>query len=85
MMLIFEVVEHYRNLWLFVRIIHEKDEHGDSICSDKSCPRMSAGPYVVLSCPAKHIYANSWAETIPSRGSMLAASQLRSQHQSTSA
>lgn len=37
------VVEHYRNLWLFVRVIHEKDEDGTTICNPKTCPRMSAG------------------------------------------
>ncbi|OBT58800.1 hypothetical protein VE04_01144 [Pseudogymnoascus sp. 24MN13] len=38
-----QVVEHYRNLWLFVRVIHEKDEDGTTICNPKTCPRMSAG------------------------------------------
>jgi hypothetical protein len=36
------VVEHYRNLWNFVRVIHEKDEGGTSICNPHTCPRMSA-------------------------------------------
>ncbi|TVY16884.1 CBK1 kinase activator protein MOB2 [Lachnellula arida] len=38
-----QVVEHYRNLWNFVRVIHEKDEDGSSICNPQTCPRMSAG------------------------------------------
>ncbi|TVY78367.1 CBK1 kinase activator protein MOB2 [Lachnellula suecica] len=38
-----QVVEHYRNLWNFVRVIHEKDEEGNSICNPQTCPRMSAG------------------------------------------
>ncbi|KAK8032790.1 protein kinase activator [Apiospora marii] len=38
-----QVVEHYRNLWNFVRVIHEKEEDGSTICSAKTCPRMSAG------------------------------------------
>ncbi|KAK7745328.1 hypothetical protein SLS53_002824 [Cytospora paraplurivora] len=38
-----QVIEHYRNLWNFVRVIHEKEEDGFSICNAKSCPRMSAG------------------------------------------
>ncbi|KAG5974296.1 hypothetical protein E4U55_008238 [Claviceps digitariae] len=38
-----QVVEHYRNLWNFVRVVHEKEEDGTSICNATSCPRMSAG------------------------------------------
>ncbi|RFU36041.1 hypothetical protein B7463_g352, partial [Scytalidium lignicola] len=38
-----QVVEHYRNLWNFVRVIHEKDEDGTSVCNTQTCPRMSAG------------------------------------------
>jgi hypothetical protein len=37
------VVEHYRNLWNFVRVIHEKEEDGTTICNASTCPRMSAG------------------------------------------
>lgn len=37
-----QVVEHYRNLWNFVRVIHEKEENGTSICNSQTCPRMSA-------------------------------------------
>lgn len=40
------VVEHYRNLWTFVKVIHDKTEDGSTICNPKKCPRMSAGPYV---------------------------------------
>lgn len=38
-----QVVEHYRNLWNFVRVIYEKEEDGTSICNATKCPRMSAG------------------------------------------
>ncbi|RDW75050.1 hypothetical protein BP6252_06192 [Coleophoma cylindrospora] len=38
-----QVVEHYRNLWNFVRVVHEKDDDGTSICNAHTCPRMSAG------------------------------------------
>lgn len=38
-----QVVEHYRNLWNFVRVIYEKEEGGTTICNSTSCPRMSAG------------------------------------------
>ncbi|KAH8808290.1 Mob1/phocein [Xylogone sp. PMI_703] len=38
-----QVVEHYRNLWNFVRVIHAKDEDGTSICNPQTCPKMSAG------------------------------------------
>ncbi|KAF5657327.1 maintenance of ploidy mob2 [Fusarium heterosporum] len=38
-----QVVEHYRNLWNFVRVIHEKEDDGTSVCNSTSCPRMSAG------------------------------------------
>jgi len=38
-----QVVEHYRNLWNFVRVIHDKNEDGTSICNIHTCPRMSAG------------------------------------------
>ena len=40
------VVEHYRNLWNFVRVVYEKEENGTSICNETTCPRMSAGAYV---------------------------------------
>ncbi|KAI6780633.1 Maintenance of ploidy protein-like protein [Emericellopsis cladophorae] len=38
-----QVVEHYRVLWNFVRVVVEKDEDGTSICNRQSCPKMSAG------------------------------------------
>ncbi|KAI1143305.1 Mob1/phocein family protein [Hypoxylon sp. FL0543] len=38
-----QVVEHYRNLWNFVRVIHEKEDDGSTICNPQTCPRMSAG------------------------------------------
>ncbi|KAI1457457.1 Mob1/phocein [Annulohypoxylon moriforme] len=38
-----QVVEHYRNLWNFVRVIHEKEDDGTTICNPQTCPRMSAG------------------------------------------
>ncbi|KAB5551203.1 Mob1/phocein [Coniochaeta sp. 2T2.1] len=38
-----QVVEHYRNLWNFVRVIYEKEENGVTICNPTTCPRMSAG------------------------------------------
>lgn len=38
-----QVVEHYRNLWNFVRVLHEKEDDGSTICNSTSCPRMSAG------------------------------------------
>ncbi len=37
------VVEHYRNLWNFVRVVHEKEDDGNSICNPTKCSRMSAG------------------------------------------
>lgn len=37
------VVEHYRNLWNFVKVIHEKEDDGTSICNTRTCPKMSAG------------------------------------------
>ncbi|KAI1811862.1 Mob1/phocein [Poronia punctata] len=38
-----QIVEHYRNLWNFVRVIHDKDEDGSTICNPSTCSRMSAG------------------------------------------
>ena len=46
-----EVVEHYRILWNFVRLVHDKEEDGTSICNATTCPRMSAGAYVYLFDP----------------------------------
>ncbi|KAK3393722.1 Mob1/phocein [Podospora didyma] len=39
-----QVVEHYRNLWNFVRVVYDKEENGRTLCNSTSCPRMSAGP-----------------------------------------
>lgn len=39
-----QCVEHYRNLWHFVRVIYEKEDKGASICNPTTCPKMSAGP-----------------------------------------
>ena len=39
-------VEHYRILWTFIRIVHETEADGRSICNAETCPIMSAGPYV---------------------------------------
>lgn len=39
-----QVVEHYRNLWHFVRIVYEKEENGVSVCNPTTCPKMTAGP-----------------------------------------
>jgi hypothetical protein len=36
-------VEHFRNLWNFVRVVHDKEDDGSSVCNARSCPRMSAG------------------------------------------
>ncbi|PNY22498.1 Maintenance of ploidy protein mob2 [Tolypocladium capitatum] len=41
----YQVVEQYRNLWNFVRIIHEKELDGNSICNPTTCPKMSAGDH----------------------------------------
>ncbi|RFU72058.1 mob1 phocein [Trichoderma arundinaceum] len=38
-----QVVEHYRNLWNFVRVVHEKEDDGTNICNPTTCPKMSAG------------------------------------------
>ncbi|KAH7133087.1 Mob1/phocein [Dactylonectria estremocensis] len=38
-----QVVEHYRILMNFVRIVLEKEEDGSSICTPRTCPKMSAG------------------------------------------
>ncbi|KUJ20530.1 Mob1/phocein [Mollisia scopiformis] len=38
-----QVVEHYRILWNFVRVVHDKEEDGTTICNIQTCPRMSAG------------------------------------------
>lgn len=40
------VVEHWRTLVPFVRLVHDKDDGGQTICNHQTCPRMSAGPFV---------------------------------------
>uniref|UniRef100_A0A1Y1K805 Mob1/phocein family protein n=1 Tax=Photinus pyralis TaxID=7054 RepID=A0A1Y1K805_PHOPY len=38
-----QVVEHYRLLWNFVRVVIEKEQDGNTICNPSTCPTMSAG------------------------------------------
>ncbi|KHO00551.1 Mob1/phocein [Metarhizium album ARSEF 1941] len=38
-----QVVEHYRIVWNFVRVVHQKEDNGKAICNNSSCPKMSAG------------------------------------------
>lgn len=42
-LLTLSVVDHFRLLWYFVKVMHDKEENGYSICNPQSCPRMSAG------------------------------------------
>lgn len=28
----------------FIRLVHDRDEDGHTICSGRTCPKMSAGP-----------------------------------------
>ncbi|KAG9246304.1 Mob1/phocein [Calycina marina] len=37
-----QVYEHFRNLWTFVKVVHDKDDDGTTICNASTCPRMSA-------------------------------------------
>ncbi|ESZ90129.1 putative protein kinase activator (Mob2) [Sclerotinia borealis F-4128] len=37
-----QVVEHYKLLCGFVKVILDKDENGETVCNAKTCPRMSA-------------------------------------------
>ncbi|KAH8905456.1 Mob1/phocein [Coniochaeta sp. PMI_546] len=39
-----QVVEHWRMLVTFIRLVHDKDEDGYTICNGRTCPKMSAGP-----------------------------------------
>lgn len=48
-------VEHYRNVWNFVRVIHEAEDNGAIICNSSTCPRMSAGEYVVFRVPFERL------------------------------
>jgi len=47
-------VEHYRNLWNSVHVIHDKEADGTTICNAQTCPKTSAGSYVVLIRPRAH-------------------------------
>ncbi|KAF4122185.1 Mob1/phocein family [Geosmithia morbida] len=40
-----QVIEHYRVLWNFVRVVLEKEDDGSTICNRSGCPKMSAGSY----------------------------------------
>ena len=57
------MVEHYRNLWNFVRVVYEKEDNGLTICNPNTCPRMSAGGYVLISplLATSHIFSLNWS------------------------
>ncbi|KAL2271145.1 hypothetical protein VTJ83DRAFT_516 [Remersonia thermophila] len=38
-----QVVDHWRMLITYIRLVHDKEEDGTSICNSKRCPKMSAG------------------------------------------
>ncbi|KAK4240025.1 Mob1/phocein [Achaetomium macrosporum] len=38
-----QVVDHWRMLITFIRLVHDKEEDGSSICNSRRCPKMSAG------------------------------------------
>ncbi|KAK4175121.1 putative maintenance of ploidy protein mob2 [Triangularia setosa] len=38
-----QVVDHWRMLVTFIRLVHDKEEDGTSICNSRRCPKMSAG------------------------------------------
>ncbi|KAK0734082.1 Mob1/phocein [Lasiosphaeria miniovina] len=38
-----QVVDHWRMLITFIRLVHDKEEDGSSICNSRKCPKMSAG------------------------------------------
>ncbi|KAK4185966.1 putative maintenance of ploidy protein mob2 [Podospora australis] len=38
-----QVVDHWRMLITFIRLVHDKEEDGTSICNSRRCPKMSAG------------------------------------------
>lgn len=40
------VVEHWRILITFIRLVHDREADGYSICNSRKCPKMSAGPLV---------------------------------------
>jgi hypothetical protein len=37
------VVDHWRTLITFIRLVHDKEEDGSSICHARRCSKMSAG------------------------------------------
>ncbi|KAH8885068.1 Mob1/phocein [Thozetella sp. PMI_491] len=39
-----QVVDHWRMISTFIRLIHDREEDGTSICNQRKCPKMSAGP-----------------------------------------
>ena len=46
------VVDHWRMLITFIRLVHDKEEDGSSICNSRKCAKMSAGGYVL---PPLHV------------------------------
>ncbi|KAK0617907.1 Mob1/phocein [Bombardia bombarda] len=38
-----QVVDHWRTLITFIKLVHDKEDDGSSICSSKKCPKMTAG------------------------------------------
>ncbi|KAL2142086.1 hypothetical protein VTI28DRAFT_1541 [Corynascus sepedonium] len=38
-----QVVDHWRMLITFIRLVHDKEEDGTSICNSRRCAKMSAG------------------------------------------
>ncbi|KAK4218201.1 Mob1/phocein [Rhypophila decipiens] len=38
-----QVVDHWRMLITFIRLVHDKEDDGSSICNPRKCPKMSAG------------------------------------------
>ena len=39
-----QVVDHWRMISTFIRLVHDKEDDGISICNQRKCPKMSAGP-----------------------------------------
>jgi len=38
-----QVVDHWRMLITFIRLVHDREEDGSSICNSRKCPKMTAG------------------------------------------
>ncbi|KAL0474533.1 Mob1/phocein [Neurospora intermedia] len=38
-----QVVDHWRMLITFIKLVHDREEDGSSICNSRKCPKMSAG------------------------------------------